>query len=130
YRAIGELARIFDVEDRGTALEDELRGRVESAAERAKEVGLEGKTAVVWFSSADLQLDPFVAGQNGIAGFVLKTLGITNVVQSDEEWPSVGWEGIAHSDPDMIIIARMDRRRYAADDYEVKLDYLNSDPVT
>ena len=130
YRAINELARIFDVEDRGDALEAELRDRVEDAAARAKDVGLEGKTAVVWFSSADLQLDPFVAGQNGIAGFVMKTLGIDNVIKSDEEWPSVGWEAIAHADPDMIIIARMDRRRYAADDYQVKLDYLTSDPVT
>ena len=130
YRAVEELSRIFDVEDRGAALEADLRARVEAAGARAKDVGLGGKTAVVWFSSAEMELDPFVAGQNGIAGYVLKTLGIENVVQTDEEWPSVGWEAIAHADPDMIVIARMDRRRYAADDFEVKLDYLRTDPVT
>ncbi len=130
YQAVRELAQIFDVEARGAELEAELRGRVEAASEKAKTLGVEGQTAVVWFSSPDLALDPFVAGRNGIAGFVLKTLGLRNIVESDEEWPSVGWEAIASADPDLIVIARMDRRRFAADDYEVKLDYLKTDPVT
>ncbi|WP_062562726.1 ABC transporter substrate-binding protein [Paracoccus aminovorans] len=130
YRAVRELAQIFDVEERGAVLEAELRGRVDAAVAKAGGLGAEGKTAVVWFSSPDLALDPFVAGQNGIAGYVLKTIGLRNVVESDEEWPSVGWETIASADPDYIIIARMDRRRFAADDYEVKLDYLKTDPVT
>lgn len=130
YQAMRELAQIFDVEDRGAALETELRGRVDAAVAKAAGLGAEGRTAVVWFSSPDLELDPFVAGQNGIAGFVLKTIGLRNVVDSTEEWPSVGWETIASADPDYIIVARMDRRRFAADDYEVKLDYLRTDPVT
>lgn len=130
YQAVRELAQIFDVGARGEELEAEMRARVDAAAERAQELGADGQSAIVWFSSPDIALDPFVAGQNGIAGFVLKTLGLENIVQSDEEWPSVGWETIASADPDYIIIARMDRRRFAADDYEVKLDYLRTDPVT
>ncbi len=130
YRAVRELAQIFDVEPRGADLEAELRARIDAAAEKAKALGIQGKTAVVWFSSPDLALDPFVAGQNGIAGFLLKTLGLRNVVDSNEEWPAVGWETIASADPDHIIVARMDRRRFAADDYEVKLDHLSTDPVT
>lgn len=130
YQAVRELAAIFDVEARGAALEADMRARVTAAAARARDLGAEGQSAVVWFSSPDIALDPFVAGQNGIAGFVLKTLGLRNVIASDEEWPSVGWETIASADPDYIIIARMDRRRFAADDYEVKLDYLKTDPVT
>lgn len=130
YQAVRELAQIFNVEERGATLEEELRGRVDAAVTKAGQLGVEGKTAVVWFSSPDLALDPFVAGQNGIAGFVLKTIGLSNVVESDEEWPSVGWETIASADPDYIIIARMDRRRFAADDHKVKLDYLKTDPVT
>lgn len=130
YQAVRELSRIFGVADRGDELEAELRGRVEAASQRAREAGAEGQTAVVWFSSPDMALDPFVAGQNGIAGFVLKTLGMRNIIASNEEWPSVGWETIANADPDYIIIARMDRRRFPADNYEVKLQYLNDDPVT
>lgn len=130
YQAVRELAQIFDVPARGAALEADLRARVAAAAAQARILGAEGRSAMVWFSSPDLALDPFVAGQNGIAGFVLKTLGLRNVVQSDEEWPSVGWESLADADPDYIIIARMDRRRFAADDYAVKRDFLQSDPVT
>ncbi len=130
YRAVDELSTIFDVQDRGDRLEEQLRSRVGAAATKAKSLDLKDVSAVFWFSSADIELDPFVAGQKGIPGFIMNTLGVKNVVESDEEYPSVGWETIAKANPDVIIIARMDRRRYPADDYQVKLDYLKSDPVT
>lgn len=130
YQAIKELAAIFDVQDRGAQLEADLRTRVEAATAKAKALNLTDASAVVWFSSPDIDLDPFVAGQKGIAGFILNTLGIRNVVESDEEWPAVGWERIAQADPDIIVIARMDRRRFPADDYNVKMEFLKSDPVT
>ena len=57
-------------------------------------------------------------------------LGLRNVVTSDEEWPTVGWETIARADPSVLVIARMDRRRFPADDVEAKLRFLKSDPVT
>ena len=49
---------------------------------------------------------------------------------SAEEWPTVGWETIAKANPTILVIARMDRRRFPADDYEKKLEFLKSDPVT
>jgi iron complex transport system substrate-binding protein len=61
---------------------------------------------------------------------MLGTLGVRNVVQSDEEWPTVGWETIAKANPTFLVIARMDRRRFPADDYQRKLQFLRSDPVT
>jgi len=42
----------------------------------------------------------------------------------------VGWETIAKANPSVLIIARMDRRRFPADDYEKKLEFLKRDPVT
>lgn len=130
YQAIEELSTIFDVQDRGAELEKEMRDRVAAATERAAALNLKDASAVVWFSSPDIDLDPFVAGQKGIAGYILKTLGVTNVVDSDEEWPAVGWERIAQADPDIIVVARMDRRRFPADDHEVKIKFLKEDPVT
>src|SRR3546814_17471632 len=56
-------------------------------------------------------------------------LGIDNVIQSDEEWPTVGWESIAKSDTTVIVIAEMDRRRFPADDVEKQLAFLKTDPV-
>lgn len=91
---------------------------------------LKHTSALVWFSSASLDIDPYVAGHKGIPDFMLSTLGVRNVVESDEEWPSVGWETIAKANPTFLVIARMDRRRFPADDYQKKLEFLRSDPVT
>ncbi|WP_206078300.1 ABC transporter substrate-binding protein [Poseidonocella sp. HB161398] len=130
YKGIRELAQIFDVEAAGEALVADLEATEAAAVARAVALGLpEGLTAVFWFSSSDLETDPFVAGRLGAPGYMMSKLGIGNVVASDEEWPAVGWETIARADPDVIVIARMDRRRFPADDVEKKLDFLQSDPV-
>lgn len=129
YKAIDDLSTIFDVQDKGRALKAGLQARVAKATERAAALKLKDASAVFWFSSADIDLDPYVAGQKGIPGYIMSTLGIRNVVQSDEEWPTVGWETIAKADPTIIVIMRMDRRRFPADDYERKLQFLKTDPV-
>jgi iron complex transport system substrate-binding protein len=129
YKGITQLAQIFDRQDRGAELVATLRAREVTAIERVRALNLPNASAVFWFSSADLELDPYVAGQKGIPGYMMWTLGIRNVVQSDEEWPTVGWETIARANPAVIVIARMDRRRFPADDYERKLAFLRSDPV-
>lgn len=130
YKSISQLATIFDVQDRGTALNAELRGRLDSAKAQLADKDLSATSALFWFSSADLHIDPYVAGRQGVADFMLRTLGVRNVVESSEEWPTVGWETLAKANPTWLIIARMDRRRYPADDYQKKLAFLRSDPVT
>src|SRR3546814_1993823 len=95
----------------------------------AQSIDLPEMTAVFWFSSADMEIDPYVAGRKGAPGYIMDKLGIDNVIQSDEEWPTVGWESIAKSDPTVIVIAEMDRRRFPADDVEKKLAFLKTDPV-
>lgn len=60
---------------------------------------------------------------------MMQALGLRNVIESDEEWPVVSWETIARANPSVIVIAKMDRRRFEADDYEKKLAFLKSDPV-
>lgn len=130
YKSVSQLAAIFDVQDRGTALNTELRSRLDSARAQLADKDLAATSALFWFSSADLHTDPYVAGRQGVADFMLRTLGVRNVVESSEEWPTVGWETLAKANPTWLIIARMDRRRYPADDYEKKLAFLRSDPVT
>ena len=130
YRAIAELGAIFDVQDRGAALTAKLKSRTHAAMKKARKLGAENLSAVVWFSSPDIKLDAYVAGRNGVPGYMLEALGIRNVIETDEEWPLVGWETIAKANPDIIVIARMDRRRFPADDYRLKLDFLRNDPVT
>lgn len=131
YKGITELAEIYDVQDAGEALVTDLNAREEHAIDLASSLNLpEDLSAVFWFSSTDLGVSPFVAGQLGAPGYMMEKLGIRNVIESDEEWPTVGWESIARADPDVIIIASMDRRRFPADDIEAKREFLRSDPVT
>nr|WP_224788330.1 MULTISPECIES: ABC transporter substrate-binding protein [Citrobacter] len=129
YQEVADLSRIFDVQDKGEELIASLKAR-ETAA-KSKIAGMDNSvSAVFWFSSADLQLDPYVAGKLGPAAWIAQTLGIKNVIDSAEEWPTVGWETIAKAQPTVIVLGEMSRRRFPADDWQVKMDYLKSDPVT
>jgi iron complex transport system substrate-binding protein len=131
YKGIHELAAIFDEQSAGDTLVADLLAREERAIELANRLILpDDLSAVFWFSSYDLAADPIVAGQLGAPGYMMEQLGIQNVVTSDEEWPTVGWESIARANPDVIVVARMDRRRYPGDDLATKLELLQSDPVT
>jgi iron complex transport system substrate-binding protein len=129
YREVAELAQIYDIQDRGDALITTLKKReadaVASLAGTAKDLPI-----AFWFSSKEVQGDAFIAGKNSAPAYILKTLGARNVVSTEEEWPLVGWETIAEANPAVIVIATMDRRRYAADDPKVKIDFLERDPVT
>ncbi|MCO8170295.1 ABC transporter substrate-binding protein [Pseudomonas sp. 21LCFQ02] len=130
YKSVSQLAEIFDVQERGQQLNAELKGRLDNATRKLAGKDLSNTSAVFWFSSADLEIDPYVAGRQGVADFMLQTLGVRNVVESSEEWPTVGWETLAKANPTWIIIARMDRRRFPADDFQKKLEFLHQDPVT
>ncbi len=131
YQGIRELAEIFDVSERGSKLVADLKAREEAAVKQAKNLDLpEDISGVFWYSSADIEIDPYVAGLNGVPGWMLSKLGVKNVVTSEEEWPTVGWETIATSNPTFIVAAEMNRRRFPADDIAVKRAFLTSDPVT
>lgn len=130
YKAIEQMAEVVDRKDRGAEIVSDLQTREEAVVEKAKALDLPDSSAVIWFSSADMDLDPYVAGRKGIPAWMLDRLGLQNIIESDEEWPTVGWETIAKADPSVIVIARMDRRRFPADDYEKKLEFLKNDPVT
>lgn len=129
HQGVLELAQIFDIQDKGEELVASLAEREDKAVAEAKALNLEDVSAVFWFSSAEMDIDPYVAGRKGAPAYMMDKLGIKNIIESDEEWPVVGWETIAKANPTLIVIARMDRRRFPADDYEKKLEFLKSDPV-
>jgi iron complex transport system substrate-binding protein len=130
YKTVDQLAEIFDVQARGAALNADLRARLAQAQASVNNQHLQNASALFWFSSADLKVDPYVAGRKGVPAMMMSTLGLRNVVTSDEEWPTVGWETIAKANPTILVLARMDRRRFPADDVQKKLEFLNNDPVT
>ncbi|MGA1829961.1 ABC transporter substrate-binding protein [Rhizobium wenxiniae] len=129
YQEIAELAEIFDIPDRGNKLIADLKAREAAAVASIKGAEAKNMPIVFWFSSKETKGDAFIAGKNSAPAYILKTLGATNVVTTEEEWPLVGWETIAQANPAVIVIATMDRRRYAADDPAVKVSFLENDPV-
>jgi iron complex transport system substrate-binding protein len=130
YQEIAELAEIFDIKERGDALIADLKKREADAV--ASISGAAGKNlpVVFWFSSKEVDGDAFIAGKNSAPAYILKTIGAKNVVATEEEWPLVGWETISQANPAVIVLATMERRRYAADDPQTKIDFLENDPVT
>ncbi|SEG78928.1 iron complex transport system substrate-binding protein [Bosea lathyri] len=129
YRNIREYGQIFDVADRADKLVAELREREEQAVKSVATLKARDVPVVVWFSSRDIKGDGFMAGKTGVPAYILSKLGARNIITSNEEWPLVGWESIAAADPAVIVVVRMDRRRFPADDIDLKLNFLKTDPV-
>jgi len=129
YQEIAELSQIFDIEERGQRAIAELKAREQAAIDKVKHLPKDKISALFWFSSPDMNKDPFVAGRLGSPGYIMRTLGLRNVIESDFDWPTVGWETIVRSNPDIIVLADMTRRRYPADSMAAKQDYLENDPV-
>jgi iron complex transport system substrate-binding protein len=128
YREIAELAAIFDVAERGSELVAELKAREASARDKVKGAA-QGLTMAFWFSSPEVKGDAYIAGRNGPPAWLMQALGARNVIETNEEWPLVGWETIAAANPQVLVLADMTRRRYGADDVNVKIDFLRTDPV-
>ncbi|WP_071796728.1 ABC transporter substrate-binding protein [Natronohydrobacter thiooxidans] len=127
YQEIDDLARIFDVADRGEALIAELQAR--EAALRAEFETREDLTFLFWFSSPSPSDDAYLAGGNGPSGYIADLLGGSNAVKTEAEWPALGWEGIMAADPTVMVVAQVDRDRWALDNAETKIEFLTTDPT-
>ncbi|MGJ6123418.1 ABC transporter substrate-binding protein [Mycolicibacterium sp. Y3] len=122
YDEIRDLAKIFDVADRGEKLIGELQRRMTDAAVTA-DVDL-----AFWFS--DIRA-PYLAGCCGAPGIIASTVGARNVLaDTADEWPQVSWEAIADLDPDALVLADLSRRTIDGDALDTKIRFLESNPVT
>jgi iron complex transport system substrate-binding protein len=128
YQEISDDGRIFDVPGRADALSTLLQQR-EAAAARSVADSAKGLRVLFWFSSRTVAGDAFVAGSTGVPEYMLRKIGAFNVITTDDEWPTVSWAKIASLNPQVIVLARMDRRRFPADDVAVKRHFLETDPV-
>ncbi|MCY1667185.1 ABC transporter substrate-binding protein [Rhizobium sp. SL86] len=129
YKEIDELSQIFDVADRGQALIADFKAR--EAALRSS-VSPSGKklSYVFWFSSQSPSADAYLGGKNSASGFIADTLGGVNAITAEAEWPTVGWEGIIAANPDVIVVASLDRNRWELDKPEAKIKFLTTDSAT
>ncbi|MEV1024887.1 ABC transporter substrate-binding protein [Streptomyces sp. NPDC050264] len=125
YGEIRDLARIFDVEERGQKLVADLTSRVSKATSG---VDADGVSVLYWFANSD---SPYMAGCCGAPGIVTKELGVRNVFDdTHEEWPQINWETVADRDPDVLVIGDLTRRSQSAESAAQKIKFLESDPVT
>ena len=129
YREIDELSQIFDVADRGQALIADFKAR--EAALRASRIQSSDKklSYVFWFSSPSPTADAYLGGKNGASGFIADLLGGRNAITAEAEWPTLGWESIIATNPDVIVVASLDRNRWELDRPEAKIKFLTTDPA-
>lgn len=127
YQEIEDLARIFNVTDRGDALIADFKTR--EAVLRDSFAKNEDVTFLFWFSSPSPADDAYLGGGNGPSAYIADILGGTNAIKTDADWPTVGWEGMMAANPTVIVAAQVDRNRWDLDTAENKIAFLTSDPT-
>ncbi|ONK14766.1 ABC transporter substrate-binding protein [Streptomyces sp. MP131-18] len=125
YTEVRELARVFDVEERGEELVAELEAR---AARATAGIDASGVTLLYWFANSEA---PYMAGCCGAPGVITDALGAENVFDdTHEEWPQINWETVADRDPDVLVIGDLTRDSQTAESAAEKIAFLESHPVT
>lgn len=123
YGEIGDIARIFGVEDRGEQLVSDLKGRMSKAADglNAQDVSL-----LWWYAEPKT---PYIAGCCGAPGIMTKAVGATNANEKNRAlWPELSWEAILDMDPTVLVLADLDRSDEGASADE-KIALLEKHPV-
>ena len=100
YAEIRDLAQLVGEQEAGEQVVASLEERMTAAIASAPEV--EDVSALYWFANSE---SPYVAGCCGGPGIITRSLGLTNVFEGQQaEWPQIGWEGVADSGPDVIVL--------------------------
>ncbi|MBA8821876.1 ABC transporter substrate-binding protein [Ochrobactrum sp. P6BS-III] len=128
YKEIDELSQIFDVSDRGQALIADFKAR-ETALRASVPASGKKLSYLFWFSSPSPSADAYLGGGNGASSFIADVLGGENAIKAEAEWPTLGWESIIAANPDVIVVANLDRNRWELDKPEAKIQFLNTDPA-
>lgn len=129
YQEIDELSQIFDVSERGQALIEDLKKREAALRDGSPKDGKK-LSYVFWFSSPSPAADAYLAGKNTPSGFIADVLGGTNAITSEADSPALGWESIIAANPDVIVVAQVDRNRWELDKAEAKIQFLKTDSAT
>ncbi|GGO45089.1 ABC transporter substrate-binding protein [Streptomyces lasiicapitis] len=125
YGEIRDLARVFDVPERGKKLIADLKSRT---AKAAKSIDASGTSVMYWFANSEA---PYIAGCCGAPGIITRELGVKNAfADTRAEWPQINWETIAERDPDVLVIGDLTRKSQSAESARQKIRFLESNPAT
>ncbi|KUF15429.1 ABC transporter substrate-binding protein [Streptomyces silvensis] len=125
YGEIRDLARVFDVRERGDALIADLKART---AKAGRSVDASDATVMYWFANSEA---PYIAGCCGAPGIITRELGAKNAfADTRAEWPQINWETVADRDPDVLVIGDLTRKSQSAESARQKIAFLESNPAT
>ncbi|WP_407554701.1 ABC transporter substrate-binding protein [Streptomyces sp. Pv4-95] len=120
YTDLGNLGRIFGVEQRADKLVTGLKARVAALRKTWADKG--GPAKVFVYDSGTDQ--PFTAGRHAAPDDIITAAGGANVFHPlDKGWTTVGWEPVVKARPEVIVIID-----YADRPAKEKIDYLTSLP--
>ncbi|WP_084514434.1 ABC transporter substrate-binding protein [Nocardia acidivorans] len=126
FQEITELARIFDVQERGAQVVADLKGRLAAAKKDAHRTP--EPTVAFWFSGVKT---PYLAGCCSAPGMYAREAGARNVFAGQrEDWPEISWEAVIAGDPDVLVLADLSRQRIDGDALTTKIQFLESNPAT
>lgn len=124
YRRIG---RIMGVPEAGEKLAAEQKAVVDKAVAGVKKRDTPLK--VMWFYST-YEGTPWAAGPGGLPQHISELVGVENVfADARTKWAEVGWDEVAARNPDVIILADLNRGE-PNDTAKEKIELLKKDPVT
>ncbi|MFF3641914.1 ABC transporter substrate-binding protein [Streptomyces sp. NPDC002564] len=125
YGEVRDLAKVFDVEQRGERLIDGMKRRVARATD---DIDASDASLLYWFANSDA---PYMAGCCGAPGIITRELGAKNVFDDTrEEWPQINWETVADRDPDVLVLGDLTRKSQSAESARAKIKFLESNPAT
>ncbi|MFH8572581.1 ABC transporter substrate-binding protein [Streptomyces sp. NPDC017993] len=121
YTDLGNLGRIFGVEQRADKLVTDLKNRLTALKKTWPDKGEPAKV-FVYDSGTD---QPFTAGRHAAPDGIIAAAGGSNVFHDlDKGWTTVGWEPVVKAKPEVIVIVD-----YADQPAKDKIDYLTSRPA-
>ncbi|WP_243697190.1 ABC transporter substrate-binding protein [Aeromicrobium phragmitis] len=124
YAEIDDIATLFGIEEDGQELIGELRERADAAS---ADLGLDDVSLAWWYSSTRA---PYMAGCCGAPALMTRAVGASNAFEDQRQlWPEISWEAIAARDPDVLVLADLERGD-DGDSADAKIAFLESDPIT
>ncbi|MEZ1319519.1 ABC transporter substrate-binding protein [Pseudomonas fluorescens] len=121
YRDLGNLGRIFSVEETAQTLVEAMRGRIDAVRETVAQAGHSPR--VFLYDSGEDR--PTTSGRLGMPQALIESAGGRNVMDDvSASWTQVNWESVVERDPEVILIVD-----YGPRTWQQKRDFLLEQPA-
>ncbi|WP_222104965.1 ABC transporter substrate-binding protein [Corynebacterium anserum] len=124
YKDVEVIAQIFDVQERGQRLIDDLKKRVDRAHSA---IHSHGESVGYWFADTKT---PYFAGGYGFGNVLSENSGMKNIFADEkDDWIASTWENVLDKNPDILVLGDLERNRFPGDKLADKKEFLSTDPV-